>query len=53
MLIPLIKISPSVGEYKPDKMCNNVDLPHPEKPTIATLSPELISRLTFFKIKGS
>lgn len=53
MLIPLIKTSPSVGEYKPDNMCNNVDFPHPEKPTIAILSPGLTSKLTFFIIKGS
>src|SRR5579885_1282519 len=36
----------TVGEARPPRRCNNVDLPQPEGPTIATNSPSWIASVT-------
>src|SRR5271169_1597142 len=43
---PWIRTSPALGASSPPSKCNNVLLPDPEAPTIATLSPCCTSRST-------
>src|SRR5581483_1551642 len=44
---PSMSTAPASGATKPAIMFNNVDLPHPDGPTMATNSPSRTLKLTF------